>query len=587
MLAIVLVAAVAGGCGDDVSTAAPFDPADHEQELAFLEELSQLLDDDGALPLDTALGLFSTAVAPVEGATAMSLPNGEIVPIVVRRLLAAYDELSPDARSALDGFLGDRSATGPQAGPSRAPSDDELATRIASIVAELETRSGHDLGLTIRTHRVANNSAYLAQAYMRIDEAARVCHVDVTPDAFATGDAMATAVLAHEVWHCFQFDRHGPHLGARPLWMVEGQAEWVGEDHVGGTEHSAAWWYAWIGSPERSLFRRSYDAIGLYAVAAQDGVGPHRRMLDMLDRSNLAAVEQLFATPADDIAVNIGRRLVRSASFGPDWQSDGPGIIDARRVGQFELEVGVVHGVSLDVGAVAALPVEITVPEGEIAWLRIVSGTGAVQLPGAPRVALAQGEDGWWCLRPEGCTCPDGSTPGGGEPMPASPGVGAVGLGRSTVGPLEVIGRLLTLEDACTPSIRGTWVTPYDPLLDLAAAPFGAPPIDCAGQVVWTFDLDLTYTTRSTAECAAGPVTALVATGSRGTYTAIDGTISLTATGRSGTMTIGGTSTELDLDAGVGLTTSAEYVVDDTTLRITFVAGGDGGVRSVSFTRAD
>lgn len=50
--------------------------------------------------------------------------------------------------------------------------------------------------------------------------------------------------------------------GGFPPWIIEGQAEWVGETLTGGTRSSRDSWLGWLGNAGFPLFQHSYDAIG-------------------------------------------------------------------------------------------------------------------------------------------------------------------------------------------------------------------------------------------------------------------------------------------------------------------------------------
>ena len=61
---------------------------------------------------------------------------------------------------------------------------------------------------------------------------------------------------------------------AAPGWIIEGQAEWAGEDVGGPSPVRHGWWAAYLVAPTLSLFAREYNAVGFYEHLAETGTSP-------------------------------------------------------------------------------------------------------------------------------------------------------------------------------------------------------------------------------------------------------------------------------------------------------------------------
>ena len=127
-----------------------------------------------------------------------------------------------------------------------------------------------------------------------------------------------------------------------PAWITEGTALWLASDqtHIEETMVASQWRLGWLGRPGSSLFDRSYDAFGYYAlldthnwdlwgsmaaawrVAAASPRGPSIPFLKALDGDDL------------EIRQAWGPSLMRRPNWGKAWETFGfglPGDAQARR----------------------------------------------------------------------------------------------------------------------------------------------------------------------------------------------------------------------------------------------------------------
>ena len=87
-----------------------------------------------------------------------------------------------------------------------------------------------------------------------------VCRIRVG-DPGSQSLAILNWSLAHEVFHCFQFDLAPSAWDHDAPWIIEGTAEWASTT-VDPVEASDAALREYLASPQQNLFTRAYDATG-------------------------------------------------------------------------------------------------------------------------------------------------------------------------------------------------------------------------------------------------------------------------------------------------------------------------------------
>ncbi len=353
MLLLAVLLAAASGCtgAGTKPTRSGGDPVEARPDPGLLA-LGELLDARGALPVEQALRMVAGLVEPLPGVEPWTPADTTAPPMAGLALRTAAQALP-----TLDAPVADRirAIVEPSAdeeelvvrpgqglarrgsttvAPDTVPPNEELTGVVAGIVADIEERTGHRLRLTVRVRTVADartGGDALTTPVAGGGGTTRACRIALPRTLFGADASSITSTIAHEVWHCFQYDA-APlrNLDGAPLWIIEGQAEWAGEAYVGGSPSSAARWDTWLLQPARALTTRSYDAIGLYAVAAATGADPWRTMLPMLGRRGARAVETLFDRSATEAVRRVATSLVRSPELGEVWESRGPGITGSR-----------------------------------------------------------------------------------------------------------------------------------------------------------------------------------------------------------------------------------------------------------------
>jgi hypothetical protein len=249
------------------------------------------------------------------------------------------------------------------------------------------------------------------------------CLVILT-DLAGMDSASIGSTIAHEVYHCFQYELAGPHHRL-PRWLVEGSAEWAGEALVGGSNSGEESWQEYLAT-RRSLYDRRYDAIGVFAHLSHMGVNVWRKLDDiLLNSSPVAGLEEAVISAGETRFMQTWPMgLAREPVWGSDWDATGPGITShrLRRTLVGSLPTTIRFG-SASPGIATAL-----VPEGQI----IDIGTdmfGALRWGhnDGSTVLLSPGFHARYCVG-DSCQCRDGRSPPGVERV-ASANLTIAGVG--------------------------------------------------------------------------------------------------------------------------------------------------------------
>lgn len=576
---MVVVALAACGGADDTATTAPTAPTTAPVATTRApatttavpeppaprppDPLEELLDERGALTLDTALAVFA--------ATFRELPDVDPAPTalhghdtaVLATLAAHWYELSDAQRAAIEPVLYPRAATPRGLRTPRSPGAAAARTIADEASAYFASRLGLDLGVLVTIVEQPEVDPGTGVRYFTPDTGAAAgprysmgddgpvydeCVIRINTDAAGTS-VRRRGEVAHEVFHCFQYHWAG-YLAPYTPWVHEGTAAWAGFDFAGPAEpYESNWWGAWVTRPERDLYTRSYDAIGLFALADAHGGSPYAMVANLFSAPDLS---QVLARTGPALLDRWGTHLAGEPGWGADYALHGPGA-PSTGAARHPLTVPVDGGIATfpsppHVPARGAQVYEFDAP-GDV--VRVV-GPGAGRLRSGDGVELALSAGGDMCVRPGGCECPAG--------QPTPPHVTAtdralfVGLGPSDALPLL---SAMTLETWCGPPpttpptappttaalapeacVVGAWVMPGDqvaayyavvnaesPTVDLAAT--GAIGMTFGADGTFTYTPDVVLTLTSVGLAGTGHISGTV----QGSYTAGGGVITATTTG--------------------------------------------------------
>jgi hypothetical protein len=293
------------------------------------------------------------------------------------------------------------------------------------------------------------------------------CRIRVAPSVASGSIPILSAVLAHEVFHCFEFDldHDWTHQGD---WLIEGMAEWAAlkvDPVMSATAES--WLIDYVDTPATPLFSRTYDALGFWGHADETAGSLWPKINAIL---NAGSDEQRFDDAGGTTAPFLttwGSSFFLLAHGGAPWQINDPeplppGYGDAP-VTELNMSAG-----PAEVEAAPYTTAQYAVEGSSFAPLLNVSIKGSARLGRTQNYTNLAG--GWFCTASDtACECPPNST---GHTPPHRPlsDISPLGLsgdpGTGTSGTLTAA----PLSDFCKPkneqqSNNGSAATGGDPHL--------------------------------------------------------------------------------------------------------------------------
>jgi hypothetical protein len=411
---------------------------------------------DGTWSKEVALTAFALQFGGLPG---VDVPKtDETVPLFadesVNWITYYWDELDDAqrtvAKAKLLGTYDDGSEEGSDyegGGPGKArpaDTDEQILDKVDHWQRELESRLGVPLNMEITVEQVARLYAEGTAAWAVTEpqllieadgDVQRVCAIHFG-GAYANALSIdeQDAVVAHELFHCFQADLFPGAFGgqnAKPQWWVEGSAAYVGEAVTNGSSLSAAWWDRYLTGSENgdgsyTLSRYSYSAIGMYALAASF-TDIWSRLRSVLTSASTDA-GSIFSTIVDTGPLaQWASSTLRHPSFGAQWGMSGPGITGASRTPGFISAAP--GGTVFEIGELANGIVQVE-GGGDVVTIDSVGNGFWHAEDGFPEGNAVQGPTTRrYCMRDTPCLCPDGSDSGGFGGLPQWPG----GVGGITV----------------------------------------------------------------------------------------------------------------------------------------------------------
>jgi hypothetical protein len=289
-----------------------------------------------------------------------------------------------------------------------------VGPRLGLAVIPLESKPGAN-GFQLEFSPTADPAEPNADAGTDFNGASP-CHIQLFPafwKALASKlGAQRRLVLTHEVVHCYQDVVWGSEevVAAVPKFILEGSAEYLGDDAVGYGD-SPSWWPPWFNParPQRSLLDRSYDALGWYALVARVTGSLWPRMVGAW-RAYVSGGSDAFihalGGDGEDVETAWGPSLVNHHSWGSPWISSGTGL------GPGEHSVGTYNASTGKLQAWAGEVDRNPPGGGRLVLIRVSGGYGAVHDESGHH--LVGFVDQLFCTDPHGCpikfeTCENGT----------------------------------------------------------------------------------------------------------------------------------------------------------------------------------
>ncbi len=297
---------------------------------------------------------------------------------------------------------------------------DDVNTDIGIYEADLH----HTLGLTVIAGTVdheiktedgnliyANATPYNAKGKDDGPGLPVKCQIQETPLGVKKGPAFEALTMAHELFHCFQFDLRGTDTWkAMPLWVQEGTADWAATTIVPSPfalDNDFLELGKYFGHPRQSLFDRAYDASGFWGHL-QDVTGDLWSVLPKVIRAN-GDRDAFVAAGADDGAVlnTWASSYLRNDVGGEPWEMHSPMVPPASNQDDLDSLASPVLQLN-GPGKVWAHPYTVidyhfaSMPAGEPLMHLVLHGYG--------RLSMIHNythlSDAWFCVDPMGCKCP-------------------------------------------------------------------------------------------------------------------------------------------------------------------------------------
>lgn len=375
---------------------------------------------NGTLSKQTAMQAFVLAYGPLPGVARppgrrTSIEDGTLAAEWIERY---YGRLTARQRAVVRRRLGMRGTAGAHAADLYDPTfkpDAKLTALAQSFVPTYEglVDPGFSMEVVAGTtdeggDDVDADALPLAKDGIWGSGEPAVCRIRVTAQGLSSGSAYLTFVMAHEVFHCLQFDiRGGNAWTPLPLWIGEGTAEWAAATvtqvpyGVGGGYISQ-----YVTTPQTPLFQRSYDAIGFWGHA-QDTTGALWKQLPAILASGKDDFTSFSTAGGDDDAFldSWGSSIVRPINGGIDWHMDSP------------LEPPGLKGLAPPFTEIDGSGV-VSAPPFTLSIYKLVTPASTpllhVQIDGHARLSPTENytdlEDRWFCTLPDGCRCPPDET---------------------------------------------------------------------------------------------------------------------------------------------------------------------------------
>jgi hypothetical protein len=288
---------------------------------------------DGSVPRAVALRAFALQYGRVPGVASPRGSAGEDGTAVLAAVAREWRHLTARQRRVVR-----RRAVGAPVGKAhmakappvtRSPAHEFVASDLADLY---QARLGFALPFPIRVYRAKGPSTQTPSAEADAwpgpwtpepPASPSECRIRLYPLGLKGGTDYQTLVLAHEVFHCFQF-AIAPNWWKLPWWVLEGTAEWAAQK-VAAATGGESFMVSWYATPERPLFKRDYDAVGFWGVVEQyapEGLWP--RMFWVLRASSST---QSFADAGGNLDTVVhawASAQLRDETLGGAWLQRDP-----------------------------------------------------------------------------------------------------------------------------------------------------------------------------------------------------------------------------------------------------------------------
>ncbi len=225
-------------------------------------------------------------------------------------------------------------------------------------------------------------------------------------------DPEIRSTIAHEVFHCYQTVMAGTLANFnRPeaTWLIEGSATWVESDLVPDDSGAREEWATYLKSPEVSLLKRTYTAVGFFEHLDSSGISPWSRFQAMFAATSNAAAYNVSVSRSAAFLNTEASAFFREPSLGSEWDTRGPSVPTREEVG-FKPTKEKISGrrrLSASAYADGAYEVSVKLPKSApVLELQVLSGDVRLRSTDGGDVNEVDPDTLKLCSDSKGCDCP-------------------------------------------------------------------------------------------------------------------------------------------------------------------------------------
>jgi hypothetical protein len=354
--AAVAVVLVRRGAATTAGTIRSPGPATTQGGITNEDQLINVIRTQGWTPV-RAEQLFALDVGPLPGVSVQGITStgGFDASTAVTALYGQWDHLTPAQRDAANRYLATSHMQAQWSTAPTAPSASAVLLGSTNTPAfdyqALADDANHDEALNTGTALVElhvtvsyapppNPTTYAATwLFVRSGIGPWVaspdgCHPIVYNQKFEGLDAdSAAAIMAHEVFHCFEYRQEGSGANWETVapWIHDGESDWVMDILHPGAAVEAPAWATYTATRSTPYAQREYDAVGVYGHegdVAGDQTTVWSKLLPMvtadIGHHDSAAVTLLMGAGSDHYYSAWGSSYYEDQTHA-DWRMAGPG----------------------------------------------------------------------------------------------------------------------------------------------------------------------------------------------------------------------------------------------------------------------
>ncbi len=457
--AVVAVVVVNRHSGTSTSTGTTRTSGSATSGIAREDQLLNAIRTQGWTPL-RAEQLFALDVGPLPGVSVKGITSsgGFDASMAVTGLYGQWDHLTKAQQNVATKYL---TASNTQAQRSTAPAAHGASavllgstTTPAFDYQALADDANHDEALNTGTSTVEltvsvtytppKNPTTYAETWLFVRNGTGPwvsnpdgCHTLVYNTRFVGLDAVsAAAILAHEVFHCYEYRQEGSGANWETVgpWIHEGEADWVMDKLHPGAAVEAKAWDLYTNTPSTPYSQRDYDGVGIFGHEgdiAGDQTTVWTQLLPVvtadIGHHDQAALTLLMSSGSNHYYSAWASSYYENQPHS-DWHMAGPGTppTTGPAPDNQTINAGDIKDLASD-AAYKAHPVTIS-GSADILLIVLASGYGdAHDQDFAMEKTLSTSAPLALCQKSGGCKCPDGS-PGASEHTIPSQGLVSLGL---------------------------------------------------------------------------------------------------------------------------------------------------------------